>query len=376
VTAQPRASEPIVVPVSLGARGYDIIIGRGLLASLGARIKTLRPGARVAIVTDEAVARHHLAAVQASLQSAGIDASAITVPAGEGSKNYATFEKVCEAIIAARIERGDLVVALGGGVIGDLAGFAAACVRRGVDFVQVPTTLLAQVDSSSGGKTGINSARGKNLVGAFHQPVLVVADTALLDTLPPRQFRAGYAEVVKYGLLADAAFFFWLEANWQDLVAGGPAREHAIAVCCRGKAAIVARDERENGERMLLNLGHTFGHALEAGAGFSDRLLHGEAVALGIALAFEFSAARKLISPDDAARVRRHLAAVGLPTRIGDVPGGVPSAEHLMELIAQDKKVKRGQLTFILVRGIGKAFVENNVDPAEVRAFLAEMLDA
>jgi 3-dehydroquinate synthase len=376
VTAQPRASEPIVVPVSLGARGYDIIIGRGLLASLGARIKTLRPGARVAIVTDEAVARHHLAAVQASLQSAGIDASAITVPAGEGSKSYATFEKVCEAIIAARIERGDLVVALGGGVIGDLAGFAAACVRRGVDFVQVPTTLLAQVDSSSGGKTGINSARGKNLVGAFHQPVLVVADTALLDTLPPRQFRAGYAEVVKYGLLADAAFFSWLEANWQDLVAGGPAREHAIAVCCRGKAAIVARDERENGERMLLNLGHTFGHALEAGAGFSDRLLHGEAVALGIALAFEFSAARKLISPDDAARVRRHLAAVGLPTRIGDVPGGVPSAEHLMELIAQDKKVKRGQLTFILVRGIGKAFVENNVDPAEVRAFLAEMLDA
>jgi 3-dehydroquinate synthetase len=198
----------------------------------------------------------------------------------------------------------------------------------------------------------------------------------VLDTLSPRQFRAGYAEVVKYGLLADAAFFFWLEANWQDLVAGGPAREHAIAVCCRGKAAIVARDERENGERMLLNLGHTFGHALEAGAGFSDRLLHGEAVALGIALAFEFSAARKLISPDDAARVRRHLAAVGLPTRIGDVPGGVPSAEHLMELIAQDKKVKRGQLTFILVRGIGKAFVENNVDPAEVRAFLAEMLDA
>jgi 3-dehydroquinate synthetase len=261
-------------------------------------------------------------------------------------------------------------------VIGDLAGFAAASVRRGVDVVQVPTTLLAQVDSSAGGKTGINSAHGKNLIGAFHQPVLVVADTALLDTLPQRQFRAGYAEVAKFGLLADAAFFSWLETNWQDLFAGGSAREHAVAVCCRGKAAIVARDERETGERMLLNLGHTFGHALEAAAGFSDRLLHGEAIALGMVLAFEFSARRKLISPDDAARVRAHLAAVGLPIRINDMPGGAPPADRLMELIAQDKKVKRGQLTFILVRGIGKAFVETGVDPADVRAFFAERLGA
>ena len=286
MTAPLRQSEPIVVPVALGARAYDIVIGRGLLASLGERINTLRPHARVVIVTDETVAARHLAAAEAALKAAGIDSARILVPPGEGSKNYATFEKVCEAIIGARIERNDLVVALGGGVIGDLAGFAAACARRGLDFVQVPTTLLAQVDSSVGGKTGINSRQGKNLVGAFHQPVLVVADSALLDTLPKREFRAGYAEVAKYGLLGDATFFAWLEKNWQDVFAGGSAREHAIAVCCRGKAGIVARDERETGERALLNLGHTFGHALEAGCGFSDRLLHGEAVALGMALMY------------------------------------------------------------------------------------------
>ena len=247
--------------------------------------------------------------------------------------------------------------------------------RRGLDFVQVPTTLRAQVDSSVGGKTGINSRHGKNLIGAFHQPILVIADTALLDTLPPREFRAGYAEVAKYGLLGDAAFFAWLEANWQELFAGGQAtgssaREHAIAVCCRGKAGIVARDERETGERALLNLGHTFGHALEAGCGFSQRLLHGEAVALGMVMAFDFSARKGLCSVADAARAKAHLAAVGLPTHVKDVPGGVPGVDALMDLIAQDKKVKRGALTFILVRGIGQAFVENNVDPAEVRAYL------
>jgi 3-dehydroquinate synthase len=296
------------------------------------------------------------------------------VPAGEGSKSYATFEKVCEAIIAARVERNDLIVALGGGVIGDLAGFAASCARRGLDFVQVPTTLLAQVDSSVGGKTGINSRQGKNLIGAFHQPALVIADTALLDTLPKREFRAGYAEVAKYGLLGDAAFFAWLEKNWQDVFAGGPAREHAIAVCCRAKAGIVARDERETGERALLNLGHTFGHALEAGCGFSSRLLHGEAVALGIALAFEFSAKKGLIAASDAARASTHLAAVGLPTHLTDVSGGIPTVDVLMDLIAQDKKVRRGSLTFILVRGIGQAFIEKNVDATEVRAFLTYKL--
>ncbi len=374
MTAPLRPGEAIMVQVALGARAYDIAIGRGLLGSLGARIKALRPGAKTAIVTDATVAKLHLAATEAALKSAAIDSASIVVPPGEGSKSYATFETVCEAIIAARIERGDLIVALGGGVIGDLAGFAAASARRGLDFVQVPTTLLAQVDSSVGGKTGINSRHGKNLIGAFHQPILVVADTALLDTLPKREFRAGYAEVAKCGLLGDAAFFSWLEANWQDIFSGGPAREHAIAVCCRAKAAIVARDERETGERALLNLGHTFGHALEAGCGFSDRLLHGEAVALGMALAFEFSARKGLIGQAEAERAVAHLAAVGLPTHLKDVPGGVPGVDALMDLIAQDKKVKRGKLTFILVRGIGQAFIENNVDSAEVRAFLTDKL--
>jgi len=374
VTVPLRSGEPISVRVALGARAYEIVIGRGLVGQLGARVSTLRPGARAAIVTDETAARHHLAAVEAALRSAGIDTARIVVPEGEGAKSYATFETVCEAVIAARIERSDLVVALGGGVVGDLAGFAAACVRRGVDFVQMPTTLLAQVDSSVGGKTGINSRHGKNLIGAFHQPILVIADTALLDTLPARQFRAGYAEVAKYGLLGDTAFFTWLEENWQDVFAGGPAREHAIAVCCRAKAGIVARDERETGERVLLNLGHTIGHALEAAAGYSDRLLHGEAVALGMVLAFEFSARRGLIGDSDAERAAAHLAAVGLPTHVSDVPGGVPDVDALMDLIAQDKKVKRGTLTFILVRGIGQAFVANAIDAADVRTFLAAKL--
>jgi 3-dehydroquinate synthase len=374
MTAPLRHAEPVVVQVALAERSYGIVIGRGLIASLGARIKALRPGARTAIVTDQTVARHHLAACEAALKSAGVESARIVVADGEGSKSYATFETVCEAIIAARIERGDLVIALGGGVIGDLAGFASASVRRGVDYVQVPTTLLAQVDSSVGGKTGINSRHGKNLVGAFHQPVMVVADTALLDTLPKRQFAAGYAEVAKYGLLGDAAFFSWLESNWQDVFSGGPAREHAIAVCCRAKAAIVARDERETGERALLNLGHTFGHALEAGAGFSERLLHGEAVALGMALAFEFSARVGLIGAAEAERARAHLAGVGLPTHLKDIPGGAPGVDELMDLIAQDKKVKRGKLTFILVRGIGQAFIANDVDAAEVRAFLSDKL--
>jgi 3-dehydroquinate synthase len=369
-----RTGEPTLVNVALGERAYDIVIGRNLLASLGDRIAALRPGAKTAIVTDETVARHHLAATEAALQAAGISTSPVVVPTGESSKTFPVFERVCEALIRERIERGDLVVALGGGVIGDLAGFAAAAVRRGLDFVQVPTTLLAQVDSSVGGKTGINSAQGKNLIGAFHQPILVVADAALLDTLPPRQFRSGYAEVAKYGLLGDAGFFAWLEANWQDIFAGGAAREHAIAVSCRMKAAIVAQDERETGKRALLNLGHTFGHALEAASGFSERLHHGEGVALGMVLAFQFSARSGLLAPAEAERVVRHLAAVGLPTRLSDIPGGLPDAERLMQLIAQDKKVKRGKLTFILVRGIGEAFVAPDIDPAEVRDFLGEKL--
>ena len=379
MTAAPRGSEPTTVNVALGDRAYDIVIGRGLLATLGQRVAALRPSARVVIVTEETVADLHLKAAEAAFAAAKVPAARAAVAPGERSKSWKTFEQVCEAIIGAHIERNDLVVALGGGVIGDLAGFAAAVVRRGVDYVQVPTTLLAQVDSSVGGKTAINSSQGKNLVGLFHQPILVVADTALLDTLPPRDFRAGYAEVAKFGLLGDAGFFAWLEANWQDVFAGGGtsgsfAREHAIAIACRGKAGVVARDERETGERALLNLGHTFGHAFEAAAGFSEKLLHGEAVSIGIACAFEFSARMGLLPQSDAERAVRHLAAVGLPTDIRDVPAVKTDADALMELIAQDKKVKRGKLTFILARGIGQAFVANDVDPAQVRTFLAEKL--
>ena len=356
--------------VGLGARSYDIVIGAGLIAEAGARIAALRPGARVGIVSDANVAERHLAAVEASLKAAGLVPATVIIAPGEKSKNFATFEEVVDALIAARIERRDLVLALGGGVVGDLAGFAAAALRRGVDFVQLPTSLLAQVDSSVGGKTGINSRHGKNLVGAFHQPILVLADADALNTLPLREFRAGYAEVAKYGLIDNAPFFAWLERKWQEVFAGGPARTEAIATSCASKAAVVARDEFETGDRALLNLGHTFGHALEAGAGFSQRLLHGEAVAVGMAQAFRFSAEQGLCTAEDARRVEAHLHAVGLPTRIRNIPGELPDTDGLMNLIAQDKKVSRGALTFILVRGIGQAFIAGDVDPQAIRRFL------
>jgi 3-dehydroquinate synthase len=370
--------EAEVVPVSLGSRSYEIVIGRGVISTLGTRIAELRHGAKVFVVSDENVAAHAMADTQAALKRAGIANSQLIVPPGEASKSYRVFEQICEAILEAQMERGDLIVALGGGVIGDLAGFAAAVVRRGLDYVQVPTTLLAQVDSSVGGKTAIDSRHGKNLIGAFHQPILVVADTALLDTLPEREFRAGYAELVKYGLLGDAAFFSWLEAHWRDIFdatsSRHSAREHAVAVACRAKAAIVGRDEREMGERALLNLGHTFGHALEAACGFSDRLLHGEAIAIGMVLAFEFSARRGLVAAGDAERVKRHFAEVGLPTSPTAIPGPLPGLARVMELIGQDKKVKRGMLTFILLRGIGSAVIETGIEEREVRAFLNEKL--
>src|ERR1700742_5221793 len=371
----PLKQDTTIVDVALEDRAYDIVIGRDVLTSLGARVAALRPGVRTAVVTDRTVAKHWLEKAEASLASAGIPASRVIVDEGEGSKSYDGLEKVSEALVAAKIERNDFVIALGGGVVGDLAGFAAAILRRGVDFVQVPTSLLAQVDSSVGGKTGINSPRGKNLLGAFHQPVLVVADTAVLDTLSPRQFRAGYAEVAKYGVLGDAAFFSWLESSHADIFAGGAAREHAVATSCRAKAAIVARDERETGERALLNLGHTFGHALEAATGFSDRLFHGEGVAVGMALAAEFSAELGMLSGSDADRAKRHLAAVGLPTRLQEIGGfaqeGIGDAESLLALMGQDKKVTRGKLTFILLRALGQAVIVGDVDPAKVTAFLA-----
>jgi 3-dehydroquinate synthase len=360
------------VRVELGARSYDVVIGPGLLAEAGARIAATLPGRKLAVVTDSNVAPLHLAALRDSLIGAGIEAAEIVVPAGETSKSFAELQRVTEAVLEARLERGDAVVALGGGVVGDLAGFAAAVARRGMQFVQAPTTLLAQVDSSVGGKTGINARQGKNLVGAFHQPALVLADTSTLDTLPRRDFAAGYAEVVKYGLIGDAAFFAWLEANREAVFAGGAARIQAIAESCRAKARTVAADEREAGERALLNLGHTFGHALEAACGFdAKRLVHGEAVAIGMVMAHDFSVAQGLAAAAEAARVRRHLRDAGLPVSLADIPGPPIGADDLMRHMAQDKKVKRGRLTFILTRGIGRAFIADDVPPEAVRGFLA-----
>ncbi|WP_181704543.1 3-dehydroquinate synthase [Chthonobacter rhizosphaerae] len=365
---------PVRVPVALGDRSYDILIGDGLLAEAGRLVRAVLPKARACIVTDETVAARHLDALKAGFDEAGVDAGAVVIPPGEGSKSFPVFESVVDQVIGGRYERGDAVVALGGGVVGDLSGFVAGVVRRGMRFVQVPTTLLAQVDSSVGGKTGINVRHGKNLVGVFHQPDLVLADTAVLDTLSERHFRAGYAEVAKYGLIDDAGFFAWLEETWRQVFAGGPARTRAIAVSCRSKAAIVARDEKETGDRALLNLGHTFGHALEAATGYSDRLVHGEAIAIGMVLAHDFSVRMNLMGPDDAIRVRRHFEAVGLPTRLDQVPGGIPDADGLLALIAQDKKVSRGALTFILTRGIGQSFIARDVPGEAVKAFLHDEL--
>jgi len=366
-------SDAVKVEVGLGGRAYDIVIGRGLIAGAGARIAALFGEARSAIVTDNNVASFHLDPLLTSLRGAGIDAVPIILPAGEKTKSFDALQEVVDAILGARLERGDIVIALGGGVIGDLAGFASGVVRRGMRFVQMPTSLLAQVDSSVGGKTGINTPRGKNLVGLFHQPRLVLADTGALDTLSPREFRAGYAEVAKYGLIDRPDFFAWLEKNWREIFDGGQARTHAIAESCRAKADVVARDELETGERALLNLGHTFGHALEAATGYdSERLVHGEGVAIGMALAHRFSTRMNLASSDDGRRVEAHLAAVGLPTSIADIPGALPGPERLLDYIRQDKKVARGALTFILTRGIGEAFIARDVPASEVLAFLRE----
>jgi shikimate kinase/3-dehydroquinate synthase len=372
-----KSNPRMEISVDLPGRRYDIVIGDNLLRDAGAHIAELAPGASCAIVTDANVAGHHLHRLEASLDAAGIRHVAITIPPGESSKGFATYEHICEAILSARMERGDIVVALGGGVVGDLAGFAAATVRRGMRLVQIPTSLLAQVDSSVGGKTGINSPHGKNLIGAFHQPALVIADTSVLATLPEREFRAGYAEMVKYGLINDADFFYWLEAEWRDVFAGGPARMHAIAKSCAAKAAIVIRDETEQADRALLNLGHTFAHAFERLTNYdSQRLVHGEAVALGIACAFRFSNAQGLCSGQDAERVVRHLGTVGLRTQITDIPGWSASAEAIVDAMFQDKKVQRGALTLILARGIGESFIAKNVAASEVRNFLESELQS
>jgi 3-dehydroquinate synthase len=375
--AAPRHEDVIHVPVELGERAYDILIGPDLIEAAGERIAAATGAKRAAVVSDTNTVAFHGVKLDASLASAGIATAPVVVAPGEQSKSYEAFCKLCEAIIAAKIGRDDVVVALGGGVVGDLAGFAAASVRRGLRLVQVPTTLLAQVDSSVGGKTGINSPQGKNLVGAFHQPSLVISDTNTLDTLPTREFRAGYAEVMKYGLIDRSAFFDWLESKRSEVFAGGAARAEAIAECCRAKAQIVARDETETGDRALLNLGHTFAHALEAVTSYDGtRLVHGEAVAIGCAMAFRFSAKLGLADSSDARRVETHLSEAGLPWRLSHVPGGTGSADALMEAMAQDKKVKDGALTFILVRGIGRAFIARGMERATLREFLVEELRA
>ncbi|KIC27262.1 3-dehydroquinate synthase [Leisingera sp. ANG-M6] len=355
------------VHVPLGERAYDVVIGPGLLAQAGERIKPLLKRPQVAVLTDETVAEKHLEALRAGLAAAGVEMTALALPPGEATKGWPQFTRAVEWLLEQKVERGDVVVAFGGGVIGDLAGFAAAVLRRGVRFVQIPTSLLAQVDSSVGGKTGINAPQGKNLIGAFHQPSLVLADTSVLETLTARDFLSGYGEVVKYGLLGDAEFFVWLEQNGPALAEGDvAARVEAVARSVQMKADIVVRDETEQGDRALLNLGHTFCHALEAATGYSDRLLHGEGVAIGCALAFELSSKLGLCSQEDPSRVRAHLKAMGMKTDLADIPGDLPGAEALLDLMGQDKKVVAGQLRFILARGIGEAFVTGDVPPDAV----------
>ena len=363
--------------VELGARSYDIVIGPGLIGDAGRYIRALGGPPRAIIVTDAHVAALHLPALQAGLERAGLAQQAIVLPAGEQTKDFTHLAKLSEELLAHGIERGSLLIALGGGVVGDIAGFAASILLRGIDFVQVPTTLLAQVDSSVGGKTGINTRQGKNLVGAFHQPRLVLADLDALATLPKREIRAGYAEVAKYGLLGDAAFFAWLEDHASALIDGDiEARRHAVAVSCAAKARIVGEDEREAGKRALLNLGHTFGHALEAECGYGDELLHGEAVAIGMVMAFDLSARLGLCPTADAARGARHLASVGLPTGLDAIGGRRFVPDRLIDHMRRDKKVSQGRIAFVLTRGIGQAFIAKDVALDQVEEMLAEAIAA
>ena len=367
----------LTVQVPLGDRSYDVRIGQGLVSSAGAEIAPLLNRPKVFVLTDENVANHHLDGLRLGLESANIGMSALALPSGEGTKSWHELERAVEWLLAEKVERRDMVAALGGGVIGDLAGFAAAILRRGVRFVQIPTSLLAQVDSSVGGKTGINSPQGKNLIGAFHQPSLVLADVDVLDSLPERDFLAGYGEVVKYGLLGDAAFFAWLEEHGTALAAGDTGlRAEAVRRSVQMKADIVARDETEHGDRALLNLGHTFCHALEAATGYSDRLLHGEGVAIGCALAFETSARLGVCAREEPSRVRTHLKAMGMKADLADIPGKLPDADALIALMGQDKKVIDGRIRFIMVRGIGEAFVTSDVAADVVKAVLDDALAA
>ena len=362
----------ISVHVPLADRAYDVRIGENLLSQAGEEISPFLQRPRVSIVTDETVAPLHLEALRSALLAEGITSEALLLPAGEATKSWPHLTRCVEWLLEQKVERRDIVIALGGGVIGDLVGFAAAILRRGVRFVQVPTTLLAQVDSSVGGKTGINSSFGKNLIGAFHQPSLVLADVGVLDTLSERDFRAGYGEVMKYGLLGDADFFEWLETNATVIRSDGSRLIHAVAHSVRMKAGIVTRDETEQGERALLNLVHTFGHALEAATGYSDRLLHGEGVAIGCALAFDLSARMGLCSQEDPSRVHAHLKQMNIPASLTDIPGTLPDDGTLIGLMGQDKKVVDGQLRFVLAKVIGERFVSDAVETDILAAVLRE----
>ena len=368
-------TEPSTLRVELGDRSYDIVVGTGLIDHAGERIKPLLKRPRAVVITDTEVAPHYLARLNASLKSAGIEVNAITVPAGEQSKCFAQLESLTETLLEMKVERSTTLIALGGGVIGDLVGFTAAITLRGMPFVQIPTTLLAQVDSSVGGKTGINTRHGKNLVGAFYQPKLVLADIEDLETLDRRQLLAGYAEVVKYGFIDDLNFFEWLEYNGKALVNGDPAlRRSAVLTSCAAKARVVAEDELEGGKRALLNLGHTFGHALEAETGYGDALLHGESVAIGMAMAFDLSHQLGLCSGQETERAIRHMADVGLPTDLTGLNTKNWTADNLMDHMSRDKKVESGKLTFILTRGIGQAYITQDVTEQAVRELLTRWL--
>jgi 3-dehydroquinate synthase len=363
--------------LDLGERSYDIAVGDGVLKTAGAAIRAAAGIGKCWIVTDETVAATYLAPLQKSLEATGLAAQAIILAPGEGSKNFETLQKIVNAVLDGSPERSSTLIALGGGVIGDLTGFAASIILRGINFVQIPTTLLAQVDSSVGGKTGINTRHGKNLAGAFYQPKLVIADTGVLDTLPRRELLAGYAEVVKYGLIRDAGFFDWLEQNGPAVLDGdGKARAHAVRASCAAKAAVVAEDERENGVRALLNFGHTFGHALEAETGFSAELLHGEAVAIGMIMALELSAKLGLCPAADVDRVRRHYAATGLPTTLPTAQNRVWDPATLIRHMGHDKKVQDGKVTFILARSIGDAFIARDVNLDDVEHLLDQAVAA
>lgn len=361
--------------VELGERSYNIVVGADLIANAATWIAPILPRPRCIIITDENVAPHYLAPLTTSLEEAGINVDSITLPAGEQTKSFAQFQSLCENILEKRVERSTTLIALGGGVIGDLVGYTAASILRGMPFIQVPTTLLSQVDSSVGGKTGINTKHGKNLVGAFYQPMLVLADTATLNTLDRRQLMAGYAEVVKYGLIDSPDFFEWLELHAQALIDGDmDKRRHAVLTSCAAKARVVAEDEREGGKRALLNLGHTFAHALEAQTGYGDALLHGEGVSIGTAMAFDLSQRLGLCQGQDSGRVAAHFDAIGLASDLGNLDTAGWTANQLLDHMSRDKKVEDGKLTFILAHGIGKAFITRDVKTADVSDLLNSWL--